>query len=220
MPLVYSLADLTPNLPPTLVGVLDEGCYKSLVEQIQKQNSNGCCLGGCFVFGCTLVLGPIGLIIGLCSCPFIWHGYSNENSQIACTNMNNIHYGGRRIFEWHDNGTLWIYPENRFDTVISVQPSAPSNVSAGQAVYVQEAYYVSPGQSGQPQTGGSAYPGAPGNVTVVQATVSPMTAQENQQQPYTPQVANTQGSYQPASGAYAPPEINSVGKTSGGSNNV
>jgi hypothetical protein len=65
MPLVYSLADITTSLPPTLVGVLDADVYRHLVEEIQKTNSNGCCLGACFTCGCTLVLGPIGLIIGL-----------------------------------------------------------------------------------------------------------------------------------------------------------
>lgn len=203
MPLVYSLSDITSTLPPTLVGVLDADLYRRLVEDIQKTNSNGCCLGGCFTFGCTLVLGPIGLIIGLCSCPFIWHGYSNEHSRAACSNMNNIHFGGRRIFEWHDNGTLWIYPENRYDTVISVQPTVgqAAFVTPASAVYVQEAYYVSPQQPGS-------------NVTVVQATVSPLTQQN---QPYQPHTV-TNSSYQPAAAAYAPPDYDANKPNS--SNNV
>ena len=102
--------------------------------------------------------------------------------------MNNTNFGGRRIFEWHDNGTLWIYPENRYDTVVSVQPTVGGGgVSSASAVYVQEAYYVSPQQPGS-------------NVTVVAATVSPLTQEQQPYQPHT--VANT--SYQPPTTAYAP----------------
>lgn len=127
-------------------------------------------------------------ILRCSSCPFVWHGYSNEHSRIACTNMNNTNFGGRRIFEWHDNGTLWIYPENRYDTVVSVQPTVGGGgVSSASAVYVQEAYYVSPQQPGS-------------NVTVVAATVSPLTQEQQPYQPHT--VANT--SYQPPTTAYAP----------------
>jgi hypothetical protein len=142
----------------------------------------------------------------LCSsCPFIWHGYSNEHSRIACTNMNNINFGGRRIFEWHDNGTLWIYPENRYDTVVSAQPTvggAYSSAGTASAVYVQEAYYVSPQQPGS-------------NVTVVTATVSPIA---QQQQPYQPATV-VNSNYQPAAAAYAPPDYE-ASKPPGNNNNI
>ncbi len=109
--------------------------------------------------------------------------------------MNNIHYGGRRIFEWHDNGTLWIYPENRFDTVINAQPTfTGAGTGASTAVYVQEAYYVQ-GQQPAGIGGANAYPGGT-NVTVVQATVNPMGGQQPQQ-----------ATVVPADAAYTPPNV-------------
>ena len=45
MPLVYSLADLTDDIPPALRGVLDSEIYSTLVRQLKEKNSNGCCLG-------------------------------------------------------------------------------------------------------------------------------------------------------------------------------
>ena len=45
MPLVYTLQDISPELPPTLTGVLDPVIYKKLVLQLKEKNSNGFALG-------------------------------------------------------------------------------------------------------------------------------------------------------------------------------
>lgn len=82
----------------------------------------------------------------LSGCPMIWQSYTNDHSAVICAQMNNACYGGRKVFEWHNNGTLWVYPENRFDTIITFQPiGVGAYPVSAQATYVTEpAVYVAP----------------------------------------------------------------------------
>ena len=117
---------------------------------------------------------------------------------MMCENTNNICYGGRRIYEWHDNATLWIYPENRFDTIVTVEPVGYTNT---QAVYVQDAYYVTPVVQAYSPANPSSMPppSAPVStapfVVVQNTTLTPLHIQNNDPPP----------AYHPHNNSYQPP---------------
>ena len=137
----------------------------------------------------------------------MWHSYANEHANMMCENTNNICYGGRKIYEWHDNATLWIYPENRFDTIVTVEPIGFTNT---QAVYVQDAYYVTPVvQAYSPANASSMPPSPSAPVVVIQnTTLTPLHIQNNQPPP----------PYHPHNNSYQPPTTDNTSPSSTNTN--
>jgi hypothetical protein len=135
MPLQYTPATVreTPIVPVALHGVSQQ-VWSELQSSFATGQSRGCCYGGMCCLAATLVLGPIGIIAGLCCCAPILNSVHDSHAKEEVTKINNRHYNGRRVFEWQA-GHLCVFPENVASFVVSQQP-----------VYTTAAYGAQPGQ--------------------------------------------------------------------------
>ena len=190
MPVQFSADQISQSqvVPVTLEGQVSQESWTDIQHEMQRAQSNSCMMGTCFALLCTLVFGPIGLIVGLCGCGAIIQSHKNSHCITACNNINNRHYGGRRVFDWQ-GGVLTMWPENARGNVVFQQPVMTSAVYGtqpqGPVVYVSAQHInkggaappapqmYTPQAQAQPQyvhSNGYAYPPAaataPGNTPV------------------------------------------------------
>lgn len=139
MPVVIPLSQMSPIPPFTLEGAVTIQSWVYMYDSLQSAQQQGCCWGCCFTLLCTLLIGPIGIIIGLCGCAVIATNQQNALSLTACNNANNIFYGGRRVFEWQ-NMSLSVYPElARSEIAVVIQQP---NIYVPYPTATTNAYYV------------------------------------------------------------------------------
>lgn len=137
--------------------------------------------------------------------------YRDSYRRRVCAETNASQFGGRRIFEWHADGTLWVYPENN-GSLVSMQPVMamatpvvmPQMIGAGGVMMIpqqqmmagpnQQVYVIS-SNAGVPPGYAAAPPGY-GGAPVYYASSAPTVADQQyymsapqQGQAYIPQTA-------------------------------
>lgn len=196
MPIQFSNDQITSIVPGTLEGQVEQHIWNQMLMEKKRATSNGCLLGACFTLICTLVLGPIGLILGLCGCAVITTNHENHECITMCNNLNNRHYGGRRVFDWQ-GGLLTVYPENARGFVVMGQPVMTT------AVYSQQPHatvmYVPATQTGYPVP---VVAGGPQANYAPSVNTQPYGQQQQQQQPYP--IVLAQAEYEKPPPAYPP----------------